>query len=136
MRMRLYAPVGSLLLGLLGCSLGLPFAEAHLSSSTVTQAPPTLYAVEFRTGPGWDHSRPPQEQSYFSEHSANLRRLRESGSLKMGARYSDKGLVVLAASSEGEARSMVERDPSVENGVFSYELHPLRVFYEGCLGSP
>jgi hypothetical protein len=48
---------------------------------------------------------PAHEQSWFREHSANLRRLREDGSLVLGARYADKGLVVLSAVSEDEAHA-------------------------------
>ncbi|HRQ66057.1 MAG TPA: YciI family protein [Xanthomonadaceae bacterium] len=98
-------------------------------------AAPVLFAVEFRTGPNWDHERPAHEQSWFREHSANLRRLRENGSLILGARYADKGLVVLSAISEDEAHAMVRRDPSVEHGVFRYELHRFMVFYPGTVGA-
>jgi uncharacterized protein YciI len=52
-----------------------------------------------------------QEQAHFREHSANLRQLREDGALVFGARCSDKGLVVLAASSLEAARAMMDRDP-------------------------
>ncbi|RZU02632.1 YciI family protein [Rivibacter subsaxonicus] len=94
-----------------------------------------LFAVEIRTGPAWDAAKPPGEQAHFREHSTNLRRLREQGSLLLGARYADKGLVVLAAASEQEARAMLEQDPAIQNRVFGYELHPFAVFYGGCVES-
>ena len=50
----------------------------------------------------------------------------------MGARYSDIGLVVLAADS-ASARAMMDMDPSFNAGTFRYELHPLNVFYAGTL---
>ena len=92
-----------------------------------------LFAVEIKVGSKWDQSKPPQEQQYFREHSANLKRLRDAGSLIIGARYSDKGLVILAAQSEEEARAMMDVDPSMKAEVFKYELHPFGVFYSGTV---
>jgi uncharacterized protein YciI len=95
-----------------------------------------LFAVEIKTGPAWDAAKPPQDQAHFREHSANLRRLREQGALLMGARYADKGLVVLRAASESEAHALLKDDPSFQAGVFKYELHEFRVFYSGTLAAP
>lgn len=93
----------------------------------------TLYAVEIKTGPAWDSSKPAHEQPYFREHSANLKRLRDQGSLILGARYSDKGLIVLCASSEQDAHGMMQPDPSIQNRTFAYELHEFNVFYSGAV---
>ena len=81
----------------------------------------------------WDTAKPPQEQDYFQEHSANLRRMRESGSLLVGARYSDKGLVVVAADSIEEVREMMDDDPAISAGIFVAEIHPFNVFYSGTV---
>ena len=94
-----------------------------------------LYAVEIKTGPIWDKAKPANEQPYFREHSANLRKLRDQGSLVLGARYADKGLVVLQATSEQEARSMMDQDASIKNGVFAYEVYDFNVFYGGSVQS-
>ncbi|MBK9796843.1 MAG: hypothetical protein IPP58_10165 [Holophagaceae bacterium] len=109
-------------------------AGQPLSPAPAIQELP-LFAVEIKTGPKWDQTKPPQDQAYFREHSANLKRLRDSGSLIMGARYSDKGLVVLAAQNEAQARAMMDEDPSVKAEVFRYELHPFNVFYPGTVYS-
>jgi len=98
--------------------------------------PAVLFAVEFRTGKNWDKTKRPLEQAYFSEHSANLKRLRDTGRLVVGARYSDKGLVVLTADSEADVRALIDADPSVQNQVFDYDVHPFHVFYRGCLEAP
>ena len=63
----------------------------------------------------------------------NLKRLRDAGHLKVGARYSDLGLIILAAESELQARSMMDEDPSFGAGIFIYEVHPFNVFYPGTL---
>ena len=97
------------------------------------QAAGRLYAVEFKVGPQWVTAKAAHEQAYFREHSSNLGRLREQGSLVLGARYGEKGFVVLSAESEGAARAMVEQDPSVRHGTFAYELHEFSVFYGGAV---
>ena len=106
----------------------------------VAQTPPAepaknLYAIEIKTGSAWDTTKPPQEQAYMREHSANLKRLRDQGSLVMGARYSDKGLVVLQATNAEEAHAMMAPDISIQNKTFAYELHDFNVFYSGTLQS-
>lgn len=126
-------------IGLLTLSLLATGAIAQVDpgqNSVSSSSAKRLFAVEFRIGPAWVADKPPNEQLLFGEHSANLRKLREAGALKLGARYSDKGLVVLEAESETAAREMVEADPSVAAGTFVYEIHELSVFYEGALVRP
>lgn len=113
------------------------FAQAVAApASAAASAAGQLFAVEIKTGPAWDGSKPPQDQAHFGAHSANLRRLRDQGALVMGARYGDKGLVVLKAASESEAHAMMQADSSMQAGVFAYELHEFRVFYSGSLAAP
>ena len=120
--------------GGLGFASGRAIAEA---SRPAPQSPAgTLFAVELRTGPGWDAARAAHEQAHFREHSANLKRLRQAGQLLVGARYGDKGFLVLMAESEAAARALIDADPSVQSQVFAYALQPLRVFYAGCVPSP
>lgn len=95
-----------------------------------------LYAIEIKIGAAWDPNKAPQDQAHFREHSAHLKRLRDQGVLVMGARYADKGLVVLRAASESEAHLLMKDDPSMQAGVFTYELHPFRVFYSGTVSVP
>jgi len=106
-------------------------AQQPSSAAGVNALP--LFAVQIRTGDRWDAAKPPQEQLHFRDHSANLKRLREAGNLIMGARYSDVGLIILAAESETQARAMMDEDPSFEAGIFRYEVHHFSVFYPGSL---
>ena len=106
---------------------------APVTAAAAAAAELPLFAVEIKVGPKWDAQKPPQEQAYFREHSANLRRLRETGQLVLGARYGDKGLVVLAAASAAEAAALMDADPAMAAGTFVYELHPFNVFYAGTV---
>jgi len=92
-----------------------------------------LFAVEVKVGPNWDTSKPPHEQVFFAEHSANLKRLRDAGHIIMGARYSDVGLILFSAGEAEEVVQMMLQDPSMEAGTFKYEVHSFNVFYPGMV---
>ena len=114
--------------------IGVSLAETPPPGSATDALP--LFAVQVRVGHKWDPSKAPHEQALFREHSANLKRLRDAGHLIMGARYSDVGLIILAAESEASARAMIDADPSMAAGTFAYEIHPFNVFYPGTVRSP
>ena len=125
--------VGAAILGATALHAQAP-ATAPAAAPAAPAAPhASLYAVEFKTGPSWDAAKPPGEQAHFRDHSANLKKLRDQGSLVLGARYSDKGFIVLQAASVDEAHAMIKQDPSVQARVFAYELHPFNVFYGGTV---
>ncbi len=104
---------------------------AAAASSPTVEA--RLFAVEITTGPNWDPSKAPTEQSHFRDHSAHLKKLRDAGHIVMGARYSDKGLLVFTATSASEVKALMEQDPSMAAGTFKYGVHDFNVFYSGTL---
>lgn len=106
-------------------------AGVLLGSHLRAQAPP-LFAVELTRGPAWDAARTAGDQPGFAEHSANIRRLTESGILVVGARYSDKGLLVVRAADERAARAHFAPDPMVAKGVFVLSAYSFSVFKHGC----
>lgn len=124
----------SIFAALLGATLAwlTPVALAQAPAIAPAATGP-LYAVEFKVGPRWVAGKPPPEQDQFREHSANLRKLREQGSLVIGARYGDKGFILLAAESEAAARALIDADPAVQHGTFVYELNEFSVFYGGAV---
>jgi hypothetical protein len=93
---------------------------------------PKLFAVELTRGPAWDAAKPANEQPGFTEHSANIRRLTDTQALVIGARYGDKGLLVVTASDEAGARSHFSSDPMVAKNVFRADVHPFSTFKHGC----
>jgi hypothetical protein len=125
----------SILLVALALSLASAFAQTPVAPPPAT-APAPLYAAVFTTGPKWDPAKPPNEQVSFREHSANLAKLRAAGSIVMGARYGQVGLVVVSAPSEADARKLFEADPSISAGTFALEVHRFSVFYPGTVGTP
>lgn len=109
------------------------FAFAINTAADETEIVGALFAVEITTGPALDDALPAHEQPGFTEHSANLKRLREDGALLMGARYSDIGLLVIRADDMAAVEAMMAADPTIDSGVFQYEAHPMNVFYEGAI---
>jgi len=98
--------------------------------TTAAQTPPaSLFVVHFETGPSWNKSLAPSDQPSFREHSANLNRLRKEGTIVFGARYGDLGMIFLKADTLDAAKALMEADPGVQSGIFSYRIAPLRVFY-------
>jgi uncharacterized protein YciI len=111
-------------------------AAMGTASASAPAASPAkhLFAVEIRTGPQWNAALPPGQQPLMREHSAHLRKLRDEGRIRFGARYGEVGLVVLEAATIDEARTWMEADPSMRSGTFRFEIFPFSVFYGGAVG--
>ena len=91
------------------------------------------FILIYSLGESWDPSKSPSEQLYFADHSAHLRDLRIKERITIGARYSDKGMVILKAKNETEAREIAETDVSVKKKLFNVEIFILNAFYKGCI---
>jgi hypothetical protein len=111
------------------------FMLMMVSSHAQTSAD-SLYIVTYTTGPAWDATKSPNEQPYFKEHSSNLSKLRQAGIIKAGARYAEKGMIVLSAKSFMTAKEIIFADVAVINKLFLADVQKLNVFYEGCLERP
>lgn len=92
----------------------------------------SLYIVTYTIGPSWDGSKKPNEQTYFKEHSANLSKWRKEGIIQLGARYADKGMIILKAPSLVAAKALVLKDEGVVNKLFEADVQKFSVFYQGC----
>jgi len=108
-----------------------------MTSIACAQTTPTpsdsLFIVNYSLGELWDKSKGPGEQPYFKEHGARLGQLRKDGVIKFGARYSDKGMIVIAAATYVKAKEIVNADVAVQNKLFSADVQKLNIFYDGCL---
>ena len=87
----------------------------------------------FSRGTAWEDAKPANEQVGFKEHSENLRRLRAEKRISIGGRYGDKGMVIVEATSEDDARSLFVSDVMVSKKTFTLELHQFRPFYKGTI---
>ena len=134
MRMPACACVAALVFALSPMAGAQPAADPNATTATLPSPPEKLFLVVFSLGPAWVAGKPPPEQTGFREHGANLRRLREAERIAMGARYADKGMIVLRAASEAAARAELEADPGVVAGIFTFDVNELRVFYPGMVG--
>jgi uncharacterized protein YciI len=66
-----------------------------------------------RSGPEWDHSRPMEEQSGWTEHASFMDGLVDAGFLVLGGPLSDEHRVAHAVEAESEEaiRATFARDP-------------------------
>lgn len=109
-------------------------ASAATAKDTAADAQAALrFLVHFSTGPGWTAGKPPQEQPRFGEHGANLARLRKQGRIALGARFAEKGMIVVRFPTEEAARAEIAADPGVMAGTFVFDIAELRTFYDACL---
>lgn len=115
--------------------LGLSFLMMQSPPSvTLTQSPAKQYFIAiFSRGPAWDEKKPANEQLGFKEHSENLQRLRAEKKIPIGGRYGEKGMVIVEAANEHQARSLFVSDVMLEKKTFSLELHQFRPFYKGAI---
>ena len=112
----------------------LPILLQTLAATPQQPAPAKQYFIAiFSKGPAWDESKDASAQLGFKEHSENLRRLRTEKRIPIGGRYGEKGMVIVEAKDEGEARSFFSSDVMVEKKTFTLELHQFRPFFKGTI---
>ena len=111
----------------------LPFSVWGQSGNQEQKPAPQYFIAIFSLGPSWDKSKAANLQTGFKEHSENLKRLRTDKKISLGARYSDKGMVVVEANSDEDARAMFASDVMVQSKVFTLEVYPFKPFYKGCI---
>ena len=108
-------------------------AQSPASPPRQTAPAKQYFIAIFSKGPAWDETKPANEQTGFKEHSDNLRRLRTEKKVAIGGRYGDKGMVIVEAQNEEEARSLFAADVMVEKKTFVLELNQFRPFYKGSI---
>ncbi len=114
-----------LLVSLISTVLALAQAPAPIAP------PPRLYAVRLSTGPAWDATKSPNDQGGMKEHSANIARMRREGTLVLGARFGELGLLVLRVPDEAAVRAQLAPDPTVASGVFKVQIDVFSPFAHG-----
>ncbi|HEX6730954.1 MAG TPA: hypothetical protein VF074_13110 [Pyrinomonadaceae bacterium] len=59
--------------------------------------------------------------------------MRTEKRIPIGGRYGEKGMVIVEAKNEEEARAIFASDLMVEKKTFAMELHQFRPFYKGAI---
>ncbi|MFZ1805579.1 MAG: hypothetical protein WAU36_00065 [Cyclobacteriaceae bacterium] len=93
----------------------------------------SLFVVTYTTGPAWDFEKTPNDQRYFSDHSQHLSALRKNGTIKLGARAGEKGIIVFSAKTFKEAIEIINNDIAIVHGLFETDIQAFNVFYPGCV---
>ncbi|NJM25893.1 MAG: hypothetical protein HC859_10835 [Bacteroidia bacterium] len=93
----------------------------------------SLFLVTYSLGENWDANKAPADQEYFKQHSAHLGALRKEGVIQIGARYANKGMIVIVAATTAEAARLITSDEAIVHKLFRVEIHKMSLFYDGCL---
>ncbi|UJH66047.1 YciI family protein [Allomuricauda sp. SCSIO 65647] len=93
----------------------------------------SLFVVLYTVGENWNTEKSPNEQPYFKDHSAFLKKLRNDTIITLGARYADTGMIVLKAPNLDAAKKLVNSDIAVQHHLFNVEVHAFAPFYKGCI---
>jgi hypothetical protein len=100
-----------------------------------------VIAVIFVPGASWDPARNLEDHDGLDGHIEFIRRNRLLGTIIEGAPFHDPstqvaddliGLALIALDSVEAARRLIETDPAVQSGAFSYRLYP---WWEAALPS-
>lgn len=73
-----------------------------------------------------------REKAVLSEHGAYLTRLTQDGTLYLAGRTQEAdaiGIAIFRASSDQEAKKIMNGDPAVAKGIMTATLHPFRVAF-------
>lgn len=93
----------------------------------------SLFVAFYTVGKNWDTEKSPNGQAFFKEHSAFLKRLRDTKVIVQGARYGDTGMVVFKASGQETAESLIHSDLAIQNQLFNVKIYAFAPFYKGCI---
>jgi uncharacterized protein YciI len=91
----------------------------------------TYYMVFLRRGPAWTAEQTPAVKAIGEGHMKNIQRLADTGKLVIAGPFLEQtgeralaGLFVFRVASADEAKALVETDPAVKAGRFTYEVIP------------
>lgn len=87
-----------------------------------------FHMAVLKKGPQWDGVMEPAKNPTLKQHIAYFVSLLDSGRAVIGGPMPDSqdlaGIYILRAPSAGEAKTWVDADPAVKNGLFTAEMHP------------
>jgi uncharacterized protein YciI len=97
-------------------------------------ASPRYYFVDYGPGPGWTAGRPLMEQP-LAEHLAFVRTEFTAGRVVVGGPIhgEDRGMYLVAARDESDARAFADHDPGVQRGIFRLTLRPWSLMFGAAL---
>ena len=95
------------------------------------------YVAWITPGPEWRDGTVYDQGAPIEEHLEAMRAQYDQGRLLLGGPFIDgrAGVAVLDVDAEAEARSIMDADPAVIAGVFRYELHRVRAYFDAYDGT-
>jgi uncharacterized protein YciI len=109
-------------------------AQTAPPATQAVQLPPGMaqyFFVILKRGPAWTSEVTPETTKVSQGHMANLDRLAKEGKLIVAGPFMEPignpvmaGILILRVATAAEARALVESDPGVKAGRFTYEMAP------------
>ena len=91
----------------------------------------TYMLVILKTGPKDKEITDKEKRNeLFKRHFSNMEAMEKAGKLKLAGPFATKntlqyrGIFLLDVKTEDEAKTLLENDPTVKNGIFEYEILP------------
>lgn len=117
----------ALALGPSGSAAAEPAADGpRIGTTKATSEQPTQgWLVLYQPGPEWREGLPLHQQP-LADHRQYMISLYRHGVLKFAGPFADGsgGAVMLLAADGKSAQALVDADPAVTDGIFTYELRP------------
>jgi uncharacterized protein YciI len=110
-----------------------PDGHGRTGAARYNSAMPMFHVVLHRSGSGYDHALPLEEQPGWEAHAAFMDGLVDSGFIVLGGPLSDEYRVVHAveAASEAEVRAAFARDPWSESHLRVDAVEPWTIRLDG-----
>ncbi len=88
---------------------------------------PRYHVIVHAPGPAWRPGVPFREQPNVELHAAFMRSLEARGLMPIGGPFLDDdggGMAVVATDTPEEAEALAREDPSVANGLLTFQVRP------------
>jgi uncharacterized protein len=111
-------------MGLAAAGLSIVRADGATPADAQVTAQRSTFLVVYRPGPAWVAGKPLAQQTPKG-HFNYMLELYRRGLLRVAGPFKDGsgGAVLFEAASDESAKALIDADPAVVLGVFSYELH-------------
>ena len=123
------AVIGALSLFAFGCANNPPMSDQQPSRAESDSKDAWVYMIRL-SRPDLLETASHAEQQMFADHFAYLQGLTAQGVVVVAGPCTDMigpGIVIFEAPDEASARDIMLGDPGVAGGVFTAELHPMRL---------
>ena len=111
-------------MSLAAASISVAAASRAAGNVSVPAGARSTYLVIYRPGPSWTPGVPIRDLP-LREHGRYMLELYKQSVMRFAGRFADDsgGAVMFEAENDASARAIVDADPAVTSGIFTFQLH-------------